>query len=173
MATSITPSLTLIFQTSLERGKVPDDWKTAHVTPIFKKGDKSKPSNYRPVSLTSIYCKTLEHIIFSQFQYAFFSNYYIRCIWCLTSAQVWDGARVFLSKDRGELTPSLTLIFQTSLEMGTVPDDWKTAHVTPIFKKGDKSKPSNYRPVSLTSICCKTLEHIIFSHLMKFFAFGI
>jgi hypothetical protein len=62
------------------------------------------------------------------------------------------------------LTPSLTLIFQTSLERGKVPDDWKTAHVTPIFKKGDKSKPSNYRPVSLTSTCCKTLEHIIFSH---------
>jgi hypothetical protein len=67
------------------------------------------------------------------------------------------------------VTPSLTLIFQTSLERGTVPNDWKTAHVTPIFKKGDKSKPSNYRPVSLTSIYCKTLEHIIFSHLMKFF----
>jgi hypothetical protein len=51
MATSVTPSLTLIFQTSLERGTVQDDWETAHVTPIFKKGDKSKPSNYRPVSL--------------------------------------------------------------------------------------------------------------------------
>jgi hypothetical protein len=67
------------------------------------------------------------------------------------------------------ITPSLTLIFQTSPERGTVPDDWKTAHVTLIFKKGDKSKPSNYRPVSLTSTCYKTLEHIIFSHLMKFF----
>ena len=75
----------------------------------------------------------------------------------------------FLRKMTKSITPSLTLIFQTSLERGTVPDDWKTAHVTPIFKKGDKSKPSNYRPVSLTSICCKTLEHIIFSHLMKFF----
>jgi len=74
----------------------------------------------------------------------------------------------FLREMATSITPSLTLIFQTSLERGTVPDDWKTAHVTPIFKKGDKSKPSNYRPVSLTSICCKTLEHIIFSHLMKF-----
>ena len=75
----------------------------------------------------------------------------------------------FLKEMATSITPSLTLIFQTSLERGKVPDDWKTAHVTPIFKKGDKSKPSNYRPVSLTSICCKTLEHIIFSHLMKFF----
>ena len=74
----------------------------------------------------------------------------------------------FLREMATSITPSLTLIFQTSLERGTVPDDWKTAHVTPIFKKGDKSKPSNYRPVSLTSVCCKTLEHIIFSHLMKF-----
>ena len=41
--------------------------------------------------------------------------------------------------------------------------------MAPIFKKGDKSKPSNYRPVSLTSVCCKVLEHVIHSHLMKFF----
>jgi hypothetical protein len=48
-------------------------------------------------------------------------------------------------------------------------EDWKLANVSPIFKKGDKSKPANYRPVSLTSVCCKVIEHIIHSHLMKFF----
>jgi hypothetical protein len=53
--------------------------------------------------------------------------------------------------------------------MKTAPEDWKLANVSPIFKKGDKSKPANYRPVSLTSVCCKVIEHIIHSHLMKFF----
>jgi hypothetical protein len=37
----------------------------------------------------------------------------------------------FLRKMTKSISPSLTLIFQTSLERGTVPDDWKTAHVTP------------------------------------------
>ena len=36
----------------------------------------------------------------------------------------------------------------------------------PLFKKGNKSKPENYRPVSLTSITCKLLEHIIYSNIM-------
>ena len=67
------------------------------------------------------------------------------------------------------LSSALTLIFQASLNRGRTPHDWKSANVAPIFKKGDKSKPSNYRPVSLTSVCCKVLEHVIHSHLMKFF----
>ena len=37
------------------------------------------------------------------------------------------------------------------------------ANIVPIFKKGNKSSPSNYSPISLTSICCKILEHIIYS----------
>ena len=40
--------------------------------------------------------------------------------------------------------------------------------MTPLFKKGGKSKASNYWPVSLTSCCCKVMEHIVHSHLMKF-----
>ena len=66
-------------------------------------------------------------------------------------------------------TSILTLIFSASLKQGQAPDDWKEANVSPIFKKGDKSQPANYRPISLTSVCSKVLEHIIHSHLKNFF----
>ena len=55
----------------------------------------------------------------------------------------------------------LATIMRRSLEEGTVPKDWKTANVTPIYKKGNKSSPGNYRPVSLTSVCGRILESII------------
>jgi hypothetical protein len=55
----------------------------------------------------------------------------------------------------------LTNIFKESLLRGQVPEDWKKANVTPIFKKGGKAEPGNYRPVSLTSVCGKVLESII------------
>jgi hypothetical protein len=71
----------------------------------------------------------------------------------------------FLKEMAAPVTPALTLIFQASLNQGQTPEDWKLANVSPIFKKGDKSKPANYRPVSLTSVCCKVIEHIIHSHL--------
>ena len=41
-----------------------------------------------------------------------------------------------------------------------------TASVTPLFKKGDRNNPTNYRPVSLTSVCCKILERSIHSNIM-------
>ena len=75
----------------------------------------------------------------------------------------------FLKEMAPSISPALTLIFQASYDQGKVPSDWKGAIVTPLFKKGDKSKAANYRPVSLTSICSKTMEHIIHSHLMKYF----
>ena len=74
----------------------------------------------------------------------------------------------FLKEMAPSISPALTLIFQASYDQGIVPTDWKGAFVTPLFKKGDKSKASNYRPVSLTSICSKVMEHIIHSHLMKY-----
>ena len=43
----------------------------------------------------------------------------------------------------------------------------KKTLVTLIFKKGDKSDPANYMPISLTSICCKTMKHIIHSQVMQ------
>ena len=63
---------------------------------------------------------------------------------------------------------TLTVIFQMSLDTGILPLDWKQANVAPIFKKGDCSKANNYRPVSLTCVACKLLEHIIHSHTMKY-----
>ena len=44
---------------------------------------------------------------------------------------------------------------------------WKDANVSPIFKKGEKSNPGNYRPISLTSIVCKLMESIIRDEIMK------
>ena len=60
-----------------------------------------------------------------------------------------------------EFAPHLAYIFNISLTRGEVPTDWRQANVIPIFKKGEKYLASNYRPVSLTCICCKLLEHIV------------
>ena len=64
-----------------------------------------------------------------------------------------------------DLVDSFTFLFQASLDQGTIPDDWKKAKIVPVFKKGDKGKAENYRPISLTSIICKMLEHIIDSNI--------
>ena len=53
----------------------------------------------------------------------------------------------------------LLKIFQNLLQTGIVPDDWKSALVAPVYKKGPKSKPSNYSPVSFTYIASKLMEH--------------
>ena len=66
-----------------------------------------------------------------------------------------------------ELAPILTEIFRRTSADGEVPVDWRSANVTAIFKKGDRFKASNCRPVSLTSLCCKLQEHIIISSTLK------
>jgi hypothetical protein len=52
-------------------------------------------------------------------------------------------------------------IFKISYESGTIPAIWKTANICPVFKKGNKFEAINYRPISLTCISCKLMEHII------------
>jgi len=70
------------------------------------------------------------------------------------------GPRV-LQELQQEIAPALAAIFTKSMEEGVVPADWRDANVTPIFKKGAKSSPSNYRPVSLTSVSCRVMESLI------------
>ena len=68
---------------------------------------------------------------------------------------------IILKELKVELAPIIKVIFERSLETGKLPTDWCKAHVTPIYRNGEKSLVSNYRPISLTCILCKVLEHIL------------
>ncbi|GAB0205010.1 mitochondrial enolase superfamily member 1 [Grus japonensis] len=61
----------------------------------------------------------------------------------------------------------LSIIFEKSWRTGEVPENWRKASVTPVFKKGRKEDPGNYRPVSLTSIPGKVMEQLILEVISK------
>ena len=67
------------------------------------------------------------------------------------------------------IVDTLILIFTASLQQGKIPEEWKKATISPLFKGGNKNraKAENYRPISLTSVTCKIMEHIIHSHVMN------
>ena len=67
----------------------------------------------------------------------------------------------FLIDHMNEVAPPLKHIIDKSLETSTVPNIWKKANVVPIFKKGSKFNPGNYRPISLTSITGRICESLI------------
>jgi hypothetical protein len=73
-----------------------------------------------------------------------------------------DNMHPFLLKNCAEaFAIPLTLVIRASLTTSQLPVQFKSANVTPLFKKGDKTLPSNYRPVSLTSVPCKIMESIV------------
>lgn len=65
------------------------------------------------------------------------------------------------------LKKPLQIIFQNSLDSKTLPAIWKQGSISPLFKKGNRKLPCNYRPISLTSIVCKILESIIADEISK------
>lgn len=80
-----------------------------------------------------------------------------------------DGlSNIILCKCAIGLAYPISLIFNYSLQHGVVPSIWKHALVLPLFKKGDKSLPSNYRPISLTPPLSKLLERIVNAELTDF-----
>ena len=65
-----------------------------------------------------------------------------------------------------ELCPVFAHRFQQSIDTGEIPKEWSLANICPLFKKSDRSLACNYRPVSLTCVPCKLLEHIVCSNIM-------
>ncbi|KAJ7402981.1 RNA-directed DNA polymerase from mobile element jockey [Pitangus sulphuratus] len=65
------------------------------------------------------------------------------------------------------ITKPLLMIFKKSGESGEDPADWKLANIVPVFKKGKKEEPRDYRPVSLTSLPGKLMEKIILGGIEK------
>ena len=61
----------------------------------------------------------------------------------------------------------LSVIFNLIMQNGALPDIWKTALVTPIFKKGLASEPGNYKPISITCIACRIFERIVKEYLIE------
>ena len=66
------------------------------------------------------------------------------------------------------LAEPLSTLFNKSMTECKLPHVWKDANVTPLFKKGEKSKPNNYRPVSLTCLLCKVMESIVRDELIDY-----
>ena len=67
------------------------------------------------------------------------------------------------------LAHPLELLFRKSFQTGKIPKKLKAQYITPVFKKGDRSAPENYRPISLTSHICKIFERIIRNKLVEYF----
>ena len=77
-------------------------------------------------------------------------------------------SQILLKETRTTICKPFTMLFNKSLQENTYPSVWKQASVMPLFKKGDKSTPSNYRPVSLISCVGKVIKRVVFKYIYNF-----
>jgi hypothetical protein len=79
-----------------------------------------------------------------------------------------DGIPGAILKMGGKaMIPYLVRLLDITINNGTIPREWKKAIVVPIHKGGDRSVVKNYRPVSLTSMVCKQMKHVIAGYIRQ------
>lgn len=77
-----------------------------------------------------------------------------------------------LSRYAAWVAKYLHQIYVMSLRTSTIPDDWRSAKIIPVHKSGSPLEINNYRPVSLTSTCCKLFEHIIYKAIITYLEYN-
>lgn len=75
---------------------------------------------------------------------------------------------IFYKRCSAVIAYPLSILFNLSFNSSLLPAVWLRAYVTPIYKKGDKTDPNNYRPISLTCTMCKLMESVIKQQLMSY-----
>ena len=82
-----------------------------------------------------------------------------------------DGISYKLEKEVGHgIVGPLTSLFNHSLRLRRIPEEWKNAVVTPIFKGGrkDRHHPTNYRPISLTSCVARIIKKLLDAQILEY-----
>ena len=79
-----------------------------------------------------------------------------------------DNINVKILKNCLGLARPLVDLFNSCLDRGILPHEWRTANVVPVYKKGPRDRVENYRPISLTSVIMRCFEKLIYKPLMTF-----
>jgi len=79
-----------------------------------------------------------------------------------------DNTSPYILKNcANKISSTLQVIFIQSLDTDVLPSNWLIANVCPVFKKGNRTNVANFQPILLTSICSKTMEHVIYHSIME------